>query len=161
MEEPDLADWLRQWRLSTEAAPSTTPDAAGSAALEPLVVLTEDRWTVLSPSAAPRTLRVDVMLDSWLHEGLTSWLYDELLRWSFSNPYVDEALQFACAPDGTLVACTHLHLSPETDGEQLLERLSGVVDQADDAWTLLVAQTLMRAHEADLAEHHGPHPLAA
>lgn len=159
MHTPDLTHWLETWRTAAD-----TLDEDGDTErnpVEPLVVFSDDRWTVLSPTATPHTLRVDVMLDEWPHDELAAWLFDEMLRWSFENAYVDEALQFTRAPDGTLVACTHLAIAPEENEALLLERLSDAVDQVDDAWALVVAQTLIRAHDAELAERQNPQSLAA
>lgn len=159
MEEHDLARWLQAWRASADAP--AEENGAEQPALDPIVVFTDDRWTVLSPTAAPRTLRVDVMLDEWPHDELAAWLFDEMLRWSFENAYVEEALQFTRAPDGSLVACTHLAVAPDESEALLLERLSDAVDQVDDAWSLVVAQTLIRAHDAELAERQNPQSLVA
>lgn len=159
MNHPDLTRWLQAWRggAGTLSEAGDTDDPA----LEPLVVFSDERWTVLSPTTTPHTLRVDVMLDEWPHDELAAWLFDEMLRWSFENTYVEEALQFSRAPDGTLVACTHLAIAPDENEDQLLERLSDAVDQVDDAWSLVVAQTLIRAHDAELTERQNPQALVA
>lgn len=143
MDEPDLATWLRDWRWSVEG---DARSAGASALVEPLAVEIDDRWVALSGTSEADTIRVDVVVEAELPVDLVGWIFEELLRWSFGHPYPNDGVQFILAPDGALAACTYLVLKPDTDEDELRELVADIVDQVDEAWTLIMADALLQAH---------------
>ncbi len=153
MDEPDLATWLRDWRWRTR--PTDDAHAIGAMAMAPLSLLVDTHWVTLSATAEPQVLRLDVLLDPLLQPPIAVWLCEQLLRWSFEHLYPDEGLQFGLTPDGTLLASSHLWLEPDSEEEDLRALIEASVDQADEAWTLLMADALLQAYRVQTAAAPG------
>lgn len=151
MDEPDLATWLRDWRWRTRPT-----DDAGTMAISPLALPMDNHWVTLSTTAEPEVLRLDVVLDPLLQPDIAVWLCEQLLRWSFQHLYPEEGLQFSLTPEGTLLASSHLWLEPGSDDDDVRALIEASVDQADEAWTLLMADALLQAYRARAeAPHNG------
>lgn len=145
MDEPDLSTWLRDWRWSA----SQGDDAfRGTRSVDPITVeIDDDEWVILSATVAPDVLRLDMVLEADVAPEIVPFAVKQILHWSFSHPYAEHALQFALAPDSTLIAFTHLMPQPEDGEEAVMEQMLDAVDQAQEAWTLILVDAMLRAHQ--------------
>lgn len=157
MEEPDLSTWLQDWRHAARSEP-----ALGIHSLDPLVVsIGDDNWVTLSATASPEVLRLDMVLEADLPDEVIPWMVRQILHWTFDHPYAETALQFALAPDATLLAYTHLSVSPEDDAPVVMESIHTALDQAEDAWGQILVDALLKAHLEERVPAGEPSALAA
>lgn len=143
MDEPDLSTWLEDWRRAARSGPGFE----GLHGLDPVIVAIEDEdWVTLSATASPDTLRLDMVLEADLPDEVIPWLVRQILHWTFDHPYADTALQFALAPDATLVACTHIRLGSGDDEPQVMARILDAMDAAEDAWSQILVDAMLKTH---------------
>ena len=142
MDEPDLSTWLQDWRLATRREPGFD----GIHSLDPVIVPIDDDWATLSATASAEVLRLDMVLDAELADEVVPWLLRQILQWAFDHPYAESALQFALAPDATLIAFTHLRVAPEDDTGSVTQRIRVALDQAEDAWSQILVDAMLKAH---------------
>lgn len=157
MDEPDLVTWLRDWRWTT------SHDAQTSEAVpqvEPLALQVDDTWMALSATPQADVIRVDVLIEPELEHEVAPWICEELLRWAFSHPCLSDGLQFALDPDGALVACAQLLVEPDMEAPEVHELLTETAEQVNEAWTLIMADALLRAYRAEQAPAAGQGNLA-
>jgi len=152
MDEPDLFTWLQDWRWHT-ARDAQTAEAASE--VEPLALQVGDIWLALSATPQADVIRVDVLIEPVLEHDVAPWICEELLHWAFSHPYLSDGLQFALAPDGALVACAQLPVEPDMEAPEVHGLLVETVEQANEAWTLIMADALLQAYRADQAPTAG------
>jgi hypothetical protein len=145
MDEPDLSTWLRDWRWSA----SQGDDAFnGTRSMDPFTIeIDDDDWVILSATTTPDVLRLDMVLEADLAPEVVPFAVKQILHWTFSHPYAEDALQFALAPDSTLIAYTHLMPGPEDGEEAVMQQMLDAVDQAQEAWTLILVDAMLRAHQ--------------
>lgn len=158
MDEPDLSTWLQDWRRAAQREQGFD----GIHSLDPVIVPIDDEdWVTLSATASPDVLRLDIVLDADLADEVVPWLVRQILHWGFDHPYAESALQFALAPDATLVAFTHLRVVPEDDAATLTQRIRVALDQAEDAWSQILVDALLKTHlETQPSAGEPPHIAA-
>ncbi len=143
MDEPDLSTWLLHWRRAAQNGSGSL----GALEPDPIVVSIEDEdWVTLSATAFPHALRLDMVLDAELPDEVIPWLVRQILHWTFDHSCADTGLQFALAPDATLVAYTHLTPAPEDGAPAVMERILEAMDQAEDAWSQILVDAMLEAH---------------
>ena len=157
--DPALLD-CRAWL----AAQTSLPRLAALARLLTPELTRRRFWSVLVPveREVARCKVTDLeVLDADLPDEALPWMVRQILHWTFDHPYAETALQFALAPDATLLAYTHLRVSPEDEAPTVMESIHTALDQAEDAWGQILVDALLKDHLEERVPAGEPSALAA